>query len=141
MADYKKAFPISSSDKLSEKILNEENITGIIKNICGRDKFIIGTYEENNKTYIKFILDGYYFEIEKPDPDDSPSYASLEYSGTANTDIGKIFKELTIGTSGGLQSLQLTDGNGDIVEANKIRFNSDQVELPHGINISCGRIE
>ena len=128
---YKKAFPISTSDDLSEKILNEENITGIIKNICGRDKFIIGTYEENSVEYIKFILDGYYFEIANPG---TTAYASISYNeSVGNSYIGKTFSALNIAESG---DLQLTDENGYVIADNKVRFNSDQ--LPN--NISCGNV-
>lgn len=46
---------------LSAKLLSEKNITNIIKSVTDNSSFVID-YDGN---IIKFILDGYYFEVEE----------------------------------------------------------------------------
>lgn len=128
MSEYVEAFPISSSEDINDKLLTEKNITNIIKHICGRNSFIIGQTTEGSITYIEFILDGYYFKIEKPN--DQTLYAYITYKEDT-------FETLNITTSIPTGSyLQLLSG-GNIIEDNKIRFGADIIDLPTITSIQC----
>jgi hypothetical protein len=130
---------------LSAKLMSEKNITNIIKSITDRKSYII-SYNETDKL-MKFILDGYYFEVffSGDYALSGTLYAFLSYNNVGEYtqviygDEGDFFKGLIISTkpNEGGEYLVLCE-NGNIPDSSYNKFNPRS--LADMSNIDCGVI-
>ncbi len=77
------------SRELRAKLMSEENITNILKSITDKKSYII-EYDSNTKL-LKFVLDGYYFEISDYSPSGN-QYARIDYKSVSSTNEFQLIK-------------------------------------------------
>jgi hypothetical protein len=146
-----KSFPYTSDpDDLGSRILNEDNITNIIKCICNSDTFVI----KKEDTILEFVIKGYYFKIDTSNLENGNSgslYAGIIVNEPTTESItgddpttpttisyGSTLQKLIIKDTYFNNCLQLLDNDGNIPENSKIKF--DIQSLAESFTIDCGRI-
>ena len=136
-------FPcVSRPDNIKSKLMSEKNITNIIKSIADAPSYIID-YDPLTGT-LKFILEGYYFEI-KNFAVSGNKYASIVYKSGTNQelidadDAESKFKGLaiydTVPTSGSYLALCV---NNSIPSSSYVKFNNGSLGITH---IDCGELK
>jgi len=128
------------------KLMSEENITNMIKSITDKSSYLIEYLPntDSTKTLIRFVLGGYYFELQGVNPSneegvDKSLYAILKMKNTRNEFVmiegdrnnefvGMSLENSITPTEDNNTFLQIFDSNGDIPEESYIKFNSNSVQ-------------
>jgi hypothetical protein len=142
-------FPCVSRDTgtsnidLNAKLMSEENITNIIKSITDRDSFVIN-YEKSGE-WIEFILNGYYFKLDKFTFSGN-IYASLITQPTSGYTLlkgdelvssTKEFKGLVLSDTDSENAFALCI-SGNVPNDSLIKFNQPSLYLT---SIDCGELK
>lgn len=132
-------FPYGTSDRskhqgFSSNILNEHNITNLVKSLTDKDSYVISYYTNNNQVFMEFILGGYFFRADITGYHTTSLFAGINVgsdlylSGTDN-DNTKKFDAIKFDTQD-LEltyTLQLLDSNGNVPKESLIKFHPDSM--------------
>lgn len=148
-----KVFPFGSNRVTNpvDRVLNEQNLTQIIKSVTDYDSYVI-SYEGN---LIKFVINGYYVEADLTDLKDKPLYASITMEGEdynylnggdnlttvkeGSLEAESEFTGVNFANSlehvGGTHQLQLLDNNGNVPVTSLYKISGESIHIDR---IYCG---
>lgn len=143
-SDKIKVFPFGSNRVKNpvDRVLNEQNLTQIIKNVTDYDSYVI-SYEGN---LIKFVINGYYFEADLTALKSRPLYASISVEGEdykylngGDDATTEMFSGVNFDNSleavKGTHQLQLLDNNGNVPATSLYKISGESIHIDR---IYCG---
>jgi hypothetical protein len=142
-----KVFPCVSrnlskgSDELDAKLMSEKNITNLIKTVTDNSSFVLS---DTNANPMRFVLDGYYFEIKNFD------YTGTKYAYVAKQqdlirgDNGNSFLGLTLWEASNDSDKPTTSphlclcSDGKVPASSRYKFNQSSFNIS---KIDCGELK